>query len=413
MAKQQYILALNAGSSSLKASLLQSHNNGTITEVAHFLGERLNTPGGVIHLPQQTEIAEQNMSHEQALSHVIDYLRKEQLLENLVAIGHRVVHGGTTFTSSVVVEQKELQQIKDVSHLAPLHNPHNVAGIETMQKLLQDQPQPIPNVAVFDTSFHSAIPPVAYQYPLPQEYRDQQMRKFGFHGTSVHYVTLQADQRLSQLKHTNCDAESAEDGFHLIVCHLGNGASVTAVSHGKSMDTSMGFTPLSGLMMGTRSGSIDPSIVQFACSKLDKTVDQVTHDMNKRSGLTAYGEDSDMRSLLAKRAAGDESATLAVDMFVYRLTQHIASSMIALKGPLDAIVFTAGIGEHSAEIRQLACDQLHQSLLPQLALDATRNAKNGKASDGVVSQEGAWPVILTIPTDEEAMIAKECLRLVQ
>lgn len=190
------------------------------------------------------------------------------------------------------------------------HNPHNVAGIETMQKLLKEQN--IPNVAVFDTSFHSSIPPVAYNYPLPQEYRDAQMRKYGFHGTSVHYVTLEAEKRLSELKHAHCNRSSPEDAFHIVVCHLGNGASVTAVSHGKSMDTSMGFTPLSGLMMGTRCGSIDPSILQFACSTFNKTVDQVTHDLNKASGLKgmmmAAGNgngknpdgdgDSDMRSLL-------------------------------------------------------------------------------------------------------------------
>jgi acetate kinase len=285
-----------------------------------------------------------------------------------------------------------------------------------MQKLLQEEN--IPNVAVFDTAFHSSIPPVAYNYPIPLEYRKQQMRKFGFHGTSVHYVTLEADRRLSKLVHTTTVPASssapAQQGFHLIVCHLGNGASVTAVSHGKSMDTSMGFTPLSGLMMGTRAGSIDPSIIDFACSCLDKTVEQVTIDLNKNSGLKAMTDngDSDMRSLLKARAEGNSNATLAVDMFVYRLTQHIASSMIALSGPLDAIVFTAGIGENSSEIRQLACDKLHQSLLPRLALDAQRNAASGNDSDGVVSQEGAWPVILTIPTNEEEMIAKECLRLV-
>ena len=303
-------------------------------------------------------------------------------------------------------------QKKQMMHVLDSHNPHNVAGIETMQKLLKEQN--IPNIAVFDTAFHSTIPPVAYNYPIPLEYRKQQMRKYGFHGTSVHYVTLEADKLLSKLKHTTDSIRAPEDGFHLIVCHLGNGASVTAVSHGKSMDTSMGFTPLSGLMMGTRAGSIDPSIIDFACSTLDKTVEQVTVDLNKNSGLKAMTEtgDSDMRSLLKGRSEGDAQATLAVDMFVYRLTQHIASSMIALQGPVDAIIFTAGIGENSAEIRRLACDQIHQSLLPQVALDTQRNAANGKDTDGIVSQEGAWPVILTIPTNEEKMIAKECLRLV-
>ena len=221
-----------------------------------------------------------------------------------------------------------------------------------MRKLLADQN--LPNIAVFDTSFHSTIPEVAYTYPLPADYRKHQMRKFGFHGTSVHYVTLEAQKRLNTLR--GKDGQKNNDNHNLIVCHLGNGASVTAVSnHGTSMDTTMGFTPLSGLMMGTRSGIIDPSLIQFACHTLNKTVDEVTHDLNKNSGLKAMSVDgdNDMRSLLEQAknnsSSGDQekkakAAKLAVDMFVYRLSQHIASSMIALGGPLDAIVFTAGIG---------------------------------------------------------------------
>lgn len=408
MPEKQLILALNAGSSSLKASLME----GDSTHICDFLGERLGTPGGVLHLPGDKSIEEDNMSHETALSHVIVYLKEQDQLDHLVAIGHRVVHGGTAFSSSVIVGDKEQQQIKDISHLAPLHNPHNVAGIETMRKLLAEQN--IPNMAVFDTSFHSSIPEVAYQYPLPAEYRKHQMRKFGFHGTSVHYVTLEAHKRLNKLKGTKYNNK-----HNLIVCHLGNGASVTAVSNGNSMDTSMGFTPLSGLMMGTRSGIIDPSLIQFACQTLNKTVDEVTHDLNKNSGLKAMSVDgdSDMRSLLKvanSTASSDkrDAAKLAVDMFVYRLTQHIASSMIALKGPLDAIVFTAGIGEHSADIRKMACDQLHQSLLPQLAMDDNRNTASGRDSNGVLTKEGTWPVVMVIATDEEKMIAKECLRLI-
>lgn len=273
----------------------------------------------------------------------------------------------------------------------------------------------IPNVAVFDTSFHSSIPEVAFSYPLPKEYRDNLMRKFGFHGTSINFVAQKANKTLQQLKGNN----DSDLSFNLIVCHLGNGASVTAVSNGKSMDTSMGFTPLSGLMMGTRCGSVDPSLVQYACQTLNKTVDEVTHDMNKNSGLKAMSTDgdNDMRSLLqqAQNENGGEAgkaAKLAVDMFVYRLTQHIASSMVALEGPLDAIVFTAGIGEHSSAIRKMACDQLRQSLLSNLELDESRNEQHGRDTCGVVTKDGAWPMVLTVATDEEIMIAKECLRLV-
>lgn len=293
-----------------------------------------------------------------------------------------------------------------------------MAGIETMRKLLADQN--IPNVAVFDTSFHSTIPPVAYNYPLPAEYRQEQIRKYGFHGTSVHYVTLEAHKQLDVLKQATKD-NNVKESYNMIVCHLGAGASLTAVSNGKSMDTTMGFTPLAGLMMATRSGSVDPSVIEFACKTLNKTVDEVTHDLNKNSGLKAMSAngDTDMRSLLkqANASNGDDdeekkAAKLTVDMFVYRFTQHVASMLIALEGPLDAIVFTAGIGEHSSEIRKMACDQMQRALIPHLALDESRNQANGDDSNGVVTKVGAWPVVMVIPTDEEKMIAKECLRLI-
>lgn len=284
------------------------------------------------------------------------------------------------------------------------HNPHNVAGMEAMCKLLPN----IPNVAVFDTSFHSSIPVKAYTYPLPKEYREKSMRKFGFHGTSVRYVAQKATGLLQTLSMDN----DRGPPFQMMVCHLGNGASVTAVSGDKSMDTSMGFTPLSGLMMGTRCGDVDPSLVSFAVHQLDKDVDTVLNDFNKRSGLKGMIHDgeNDMRVLLARARDGDSEATLAVEMFVYHLSQHIAQYLISLEGPLDAIVFTAGIGEHASEIRRRTIEQLSK-ILPSLALDTERNEADGENSKGVISPAGAWPVILDIPTDEEAMIAKECIRL--
>lgn len=274
-----------------------------------------------------------------------------------------------------------------------------------MRKLLKD----IPNVAVFDTSFHATIPEKAYTYPIPREYRDNDMRKYGFHGTSVKYVSQKATQLLHSLSH----ARNA-DSFHMIVCHLGNGASITAVSDNQSKETSMGFTPLSGLMMGTRCGDVDPSLVSFACHTLNKNVDEVLDDFNKNSGLKGMMSDgaSDMRELLSRAKNQDPEGKLAVDMFVYRLAQHIASALVALDGPLDALVFTAGIGEHSAEIRRRTINQL-ANVLPHCILDETRNEANGEDSQGVISPEGVWPVILDIPTDEEVMIAKECIRLVR
>jgi acetate kinase len=283
------------------------------------------------------------------------------------------------------------------------HNPHNLAGIKAMRELLKD----IPNVAVFDTSFHATIPEKAYTYPLPLEYREKNMRKFGFHGTSVKYVAQKATAMMRTIR---CNDDSP---FNMIVCHLGNGASVTAVSGNHSRETSMGFTPLSGLMMGTRCGSVDPSLVGFACHALNKDVDEVLNDFNKRSGLKGMNQDgeSDMRVLLARKDH-DAEAKLAIDMFVYHLSQHIVSSMVALDGPLDALVFTAGIGEHSAEIRKLTLRQL-QYVLPTVKLDKVRNSVDGQGTGGIISPEGSWPLVMDIATDEEAMIVKECLRLVQ
>lgn len=277
----------------------------------------------------------------------------------------------------------------------------------------------VPNVAVFDTSFHASMPEKAYTYPLPLEYRQLQMRKFGFHGTSVHYVSQLANeicrkqQEQHHHHHERDDPLLHETKYNLVVCHLGSGASVSAVVGEESRDNSMGFTPMAGLMMETRCGSIDPSLVGFACHALNKTVDQVTSDLNSKSGLRGMvdaDQDFDMRGLLSC-ADSDAKARLAVDMFVYRLAQHIASAMVGLDGPLDALVFTAGMGEHSAEIRFRTVQAL-SPVLPRIGLDEERNAVHGKGSSGIISVEGSVPLLLVIPTDEEAMIAMECRRVI-
>jgi acetate kinase len=396
-------------------------------------------------------------TQEDALQYVLQVLEDENVLQHVVAIGHRVVHGGTEFTSSVLVpnssaDSNVLEQLESVSHLAPLyvyilyvlsylkvllywlfvpvfsharalfpflclliysHNPHNVHGIRTTLRLCPN----IPSIAVFDTSFHATLPPVAYTYPLPKEYRDLQIRKYGFHGTSVMYIVQTALRLLQDMPMAVPRRGEGDDDkdnhYHLIVCHLGNGASITAVSHGQSQDTTMGFTPLAGIMMGTRSGNIDPSILPFSCHALNKDIDQVLNDLNQRSGLCGIMNDGsfDMRELLQDEEK-DPKAKLAVDMFVYRLCQGIAEMVVALQGPLDALIFTAGIGEHSHVIRQRAVELLERSLLPQLQLDPQRNQKDGQDSQGVVSPPGVWPVILDIATDEEIMIVKECIRII-
>jgi acetate kinase len=277
-----------------------------------------------------------------------------------------------------------------------------------MHKILKD----VPNVAVFDTSFHSSIPVKVHTYPIPEEYRSKGIRKWGFHGTSVHYCSLKATELLQTIGNGGVNV-SVRAPYQMVVCHLGNGASVTAVSGNKSVETSMGFTPLSGLMMGTRCGDVDPSVVSYACHQLNKTVDSVLDDFNKKSGLKGMTRDgeNDMRELLARCAKNDKEAQLAVDMFVFRLAQNIAKSLVALDRCMDALVFTAGIGEHSAEIRQRTIKELSK-LIPSLVLDDERNNSNGVTSNGVISKDGVWPAVLVIATDEEAMIAKECLRLV-
>jgi acetate kinase len=394
------VLALNAGSSSIKASVLRGEER-----LVTFLAERLTTPESTLHIfpkdKPEIVVHDGNLSHADALSRIIGYLEENGMLSSLVAVGHRVVHGGSSIPDSVVVTAETYEEISAVSHLAPLHNLHNLAGIKAVRELKPD----IPNVAVFDTSFHSTIPAKAYTYPIPLEYRSKGMRKFGFHGTSIKYVSQKATALLHSVK-------SNQESFQLVVCHLGNGASVTAVSGNESRETSMGFTPLSGLMMGTRCGNIDPSVVGFACHALNKDVDEVLHDFNERSGLKAMTADgaSDMRQILSR--TDDPDAQLAVDMFVYRLAQHIVACMVALDAPMDALVFTAGIGEHSAEIRRRTIEQL-ATVLPHLKLDAQRNEIDGNNSNGIISPDGTWPLVLDIATDEEAMIAKECLRLVQ
>ena len=280
----------------------------------------------------------------------------------------------------------------------------------------------VPNVAVFDTSFHSTIPEKAYTYPLPLEYRQLQMRKFGFHGTSVHYVSQIANDIIRQQRMKQTQPSSSPPDHppqqqqdtkpsNMVVCHLGSGASVTAVVQDESRDTSMGFTPLAGLMMETRCGSVDPSLVGFACHALKKSVDQVTSDFNTKSGLRGMvgaDQDCDMRALLSR---DDAQALLAVDMFVYRLAQNIASVMVGLDGPLDALVFTAGIGEHSDEIRRRTIVALFP-VIPNAQLDEKRNADHGKDSGGILSIDGTLPLLLAIPTNEEAMIAQECRRVI-
>ncbi len=279
------------------------------------------------------------------------------------------------------------------------HNPANLIGIKIALNAFQN----IPNVAVFDTAFHSTMPRHIHTYPLPEEYiNEHQIRKYGFHGTSVQYVSRIATARLDVLgKASNV----------MIVAHLGNGASATAVVNGQSVDTTMGFTPLSGLMMGTRCGSIDPSIVNYASKSMLKSPDQVMDDLNNRSGLYGVSKgDNDMRSIMQRASGGDQDAQLAIDMFVHSLAKHIAGLIVSCGSCVDALVFTAGIGENSPLIRSLTVEKI-KFLLGGTTLDDALNNDNGKRTNGIISiDEADGCTVLVIPTDEEAMICSECER---
>uniref|UniRef100_A0A7S2PEI3 Probable acetate kinase n=1 Tax=Leptocylindrus danicus TaxID=163516 RepID=A0A7S2PEI3_9STRA len=455
------VLAINSGSSSLKATLLQStvkngSNEGSSTArllLAH--AERLGTPQSFITVktaaiaPERPKalplsqtsrslsniiiedtadsndgnnqhehftkrrIEEANMTHKDALLHILSEIRQRgDWMDSIVAVGHRVVHGGTKFTQSTIVDKDTLLGIESVSHLAPLHNPANLEGI----RILMEELPNVPSVAVFDTSFHTTMPPRAYTYPLPKQYREElEVRKYGFHGTSVNYVMKKAEGMImlarsaGSISRNNGSGIDACGGSKMIIAHLGNGASVTAVANGKSVDTTMGFTPLEGLMMGTRCGSVDPAIVAYVAKQKNISADQVTTELNKSSGLKGITEGTiDMRCVLDAATKGDAKYQLALDMFVYILAKQIAGMAIACGGFIDALVFTAGIGENSAIIRSRTVELIATML--NLKLDSE---KNECTNEGIISTDSEKrPLILVVPTDEEAMICSECMRLV-
>ena len=313
-------------------------------------------------------------------------------LDEISAIGHRVLHGGIKLTESVIVDEKVKDVIRECFDLGPLHNPANLMGIEACEK---NAPGKV-NVAVFDTTFGMSLPEKAYTYAIPHEYYDKySIRRYGFHGTSHMYVSRETI-KFGKLK----------DDAKVIVCHLGNGASISASIGGKCVDTSMGLTPLEGLVMGTRSGDIDPAIVQYICNKENKSVDEVLNILNKKSGLLGMsGISSDYRDLKAKMEAGDKDAKRALDVMKYRIAKYIGSYMVALGG-LDAITFTAGMGENQKELREDVCAYLE---FLGIKLDKERNNVRDKAT--LISTDDSKVKLFMIPTNEELMIARETLRL--
>jgi acetate kinase len=393
------ILVINTGSSSIKYQLFDmGKKQAMVSGLAEKIGEETSSlehevidgNGGCRKKEEDQRIAD----HSQGLNRIVELLIDPEFgvihdKSEIAAVGHRVVHGGESFHSSTVIDEKVLQAIKENIPLAPLHNPPNLEGIEVSSSIFPDAPQ----VAVFDTAFHQTIPAKSYLYAVPYDlYKEHKVRRYGFHGTSHAYVAEEAaaylDKPLSEL--------------NLITLHLGNGASMSAVQGGRCLDTSMGLTPLEGLVMGTRSGDVDPAIPFFLAKNLNLSLEKIDRLLNKESGMKGLCGTNDMREVEDRAAAGEEKAQTALDVYVYRIKKYIGSYFAAM-GKLDALVFTAGIGENSPLVRERSCENL-QGL--GIEIDPEKNEESSKGIRDISS--GQYPVkVLVIPTNEEKRIALE------
>lgn len=394
------ILVINCGSSSLKYQLI---NSDTEAVLAKGLCERIGIEGSQItYQPAggEKEVTVSPMpTHTQAIQMVLNALTNEKngvikSLDEVGAVGHRVVHGGEKFTTSTLLTDEAMKAIEECNELAPLHNPANLIGIRACQELMPNTPM----VAVFDTAFHQTMPEEAYLYGLPYEYYEKyKVRRYGFHGTSHSFVS----QKAAELA-----GKSFED-LKIIVCHLGNGASLSAVDHGKSVDTSMGLTPLEGLIMGTRSGDMDPAIMEYVAKKENLDIAGVMNVLNKKSGVLGIsGVSSDFRDLETAAAEGNERAEKALKAFNYRVIKYIGAYTAAMNG-VDIIAFTAGLGENDKNMRKAVCE--HLSYLG-IKIDDEANSVRGK--DMVISTPDSKVQVMVIPTNEELAIARETLALV-
>lgn len=394
------ILVINCGSSSLKYQLFDMTNEKVLVK---GLVERIGLSGSVLSQKRENDkydIQEDIPNHEKAISLVTKALVDPEhgvikSMDEISAIGHRVVHGAEDFSGSVVINDAVMESLKENIELAPLHNPPNIMGIEACQKIMPNVPQ----AGVFDTAFHQTMPPEAYLYGIPYEYyKKYKIRRYGFHGTSHKYVTERAAAILGK----------PQDKIKVITCHLGNGASIAAVKYGKSVDTSMGYTPLEGVMMGTRCGDLDPAIIFKLMKKEEWSVAQVDTFLNKQCGVLGLsGVSSDFRDI--ENAANEESnqrAQMALDRFAYVVKKYIGSYMAVLNGA-DAVVFTAGLGENSASMRAKICTDL-DSL--GIKIDKDKNYTRGVEAD--ISTAEAKTRVLVIPTNEELMIARDTYELV-
>jgi len=388
------IMAVNAGSSSLKFQLFDMPSERVITK---GLVERIGTDDATFSIQVGDEKQKSVLpmkTHADAVKHLLDMLISQKIvasLDEIVGVGHRVAHGGESFKDSVLISEAYLKTIEELSKLAPIHNPVNVVGIKAFMSALPSVSQ----IAVFDTSYHQTMAPEIYLYPLPYKYYQQHgIRRYGFHGTSHKYV---AEVAAELLKRT-------PKGLRIISCHLGNGASVCAIKDGQSINTSMGFTPLAGLMMGTRTGDIDPSILPYIEQVEHKTPQEITDLINKESGLLGIsGLSNDFRDIVNAANDGHERAKLALNMFADRIRATIGAYATDLEG-VDVLIFTAGIGENASLIRQLVCQKLG---FLGIKIDQQKNQRNALSIEAV----DATVKVMVIPTNEEVMIARDVMRL--
>lgn len=395
------ILVINCGSSSLKFQLINAESEKLI---AKGICERIGIDGSKISYTPSGGAKEETVTpmkdHTDAIRLVLEALTNEKTgvvksLQEIGAVGHRIVHGGEKFAEATLITDEVIEAIAQCNDLAPLHNPANLIGIHACRELMPETTM----VAVFDTAFHQTMPDKAYMYGLPYEYYEKyKIRRYGFHGTSHSYVSKKAAEVLGK---------KYED-LKIIVCHLGNGASVSAVKNGKCVDTSMGLTPLEGLIMGTRSGDIDPAIMEFIAHKEGKSIDEIMNILNKKSGVLGLSENlsSDFRDLEDAYHAGNARAINTMETFAYRVAKYIGAYTAAMNG-VDVICFTAGVGENCSFVREMICDQYLGYL--GVKIDREANAKRGE--DIAVSTPDSKTTVMVIPTNEELAIARETYRL--
>ena len=396
------ILVINCGSSSLKFQVIDSDTEALL---AKGLCERIGIDGSVITYENKVTNAGKEVNvtpmpdHNKAVSLVLEALTNEKTgvlksLDEIGAVGHRIVHGGEKFTTSVVINDEVIEAIKEVSDLAPLHNPANLIGVDACKALMPNTPM----VAVFDTAFHQTMPEKAYMYALPMDYYNKyKVRRYGFHGTSHSFVS----KKMAEI------AGKPYDSIKTIVCHLGNGASISAVCNGKCVDTSMGLTPLEGLIMGTRSGDLDPAIIEFIAGKENMTAAEVVSVLNKKSGVFALsnGKSSDFRDLEDGYLAGDKFCQLAIDAFCYRVAKYVGAYAASMNG-VDYIAFTAGIGENSGFVRAKV-----MQYLGYLGVKLNEEANKGRGEVIKISTDDSAVQVYVIPTNEELAIARETAAL--